>query len=271
MKQSPQHDQHNGQAAQGQDAEPSVADTAASSEPVRVWAEERGPGNLLLTWAWTIDPEFPRDLAADARSVAATIGIVEGVTAAEPTEDGVLVAYDPVVTTKGEIARGVRAALSLTDDLKARASAMLKRAPTYASLAKSLALDERVSPMPEVARSAANRKRSGPPIGMMIPGFRLISQIQLLVPMLRALSSWSRTASPEVVQEHLERVGLTRATLDGDVATANEAMAFARAFAAEKASVAASKASVLAGQARDWMRKQASDMRDQARKDDPPR
>jgi hypothetical protein len=104
----------------------------------------------------------------------------------------------------------------------------------------------------------------------MIPGFRLVSQIQLLIPVLRTLSSWSRTASPEVVHEHLSKVGLSREILDGDLATANEAMAFARAFASEKASVAAAKAGILAGQARDWVRKQAADMQDQARKGTPP-
>jgi hypothetical protein len=246
--------------------EPTVPPTTEPpAEPIRVWAEERGGTQLLLTWAWSEEPATPRDQAADGRAVAATVGTIDGVSATEPAEDGVLVTYDPELTTKGQIARGVRAALSLDEDLKARASALLKRAPTYASLAKSLALDERVSPMPEVARSAAARRRTGPPVGM-IPGFRLVSQVQMLIPVLRSLSSWSRTASPEVVQEHLTRVGLSRETLDGDLATANEALAFARAFAAEKASVAAAKASVFAGQARDWVRKQAADVQEQARK-----
>jgi len=243
---------------------------AIAVDDIRVWAEDQGSGVLLLTWAWVTESTMQRDLAADCRTVAATLGTVEGVSTAEPANDGVLVTFDSEVTSKREIARGVRAALSLNEDLKARASALLKRAPTYASLAKSLALDERVSPMRDVARTAGARRRSGPPIGM-IPGFRLFSQIQLLIPVLRTLSSWSRTASPEVVREHLSLVGLSRETLDADVATANEAMAFAKAFAAEKASAAASKATVLASQARDWVRKQAADMQEQARNENPPR
>jgi hypothetical protein len=193
------------------------------------------------------------------------------VTEAEPRDDGVLVTFDPTATSKQQIAGGVRTALTLDDDLKTRATALMKRAPTYANLARSLALDERVSPMPEVARTARARKGAAPTAALgMIPGFRFISQIQLLIPVLRSLSSWSRTSSPEVVQEHLSRAGMTREQLDADLATANEAMAFARAYAAERASVAAQRAGVVANQARDWVRKQAADFQEQARKPPPP-
>jgi hypothetical protein len=74
------------------------------------------------------------------------------------------------------------------------------------------------------------------------------------VPVLRALSNWSREASPDVVDEHLGRVGLSREQLDADLATSHEAIAFAKDYAASKASRAVSVASSAAQQAREKAR-----------------
>jgi hypothetical protein len=223
---------------------------------IRVWAEERAPGDIILTWQWPGTTGVERDAAADARAVAASVGVLHGVTSAATTPDGVRVQYDVETIDKSRIAAALRAALAQEGDLKARANELLKRAPTYASLVKSLALDERVSPMPEVARQAAAGRtgavRAAPL--RMIPGFPFVAQLYTLLPMLRTLSSWSREASPEVVDEHLAAVGLSRETLDRDLATAHESMMFARDYTAGSASRAAAKATAAATQARDAAR-----------------
>lgn len=213
---------------------------------VRVWAEERGPGVILLSWAWPDDIAAVRDAAADARTVAATIGVRPGVEAAFPEGDGVLVQFLPAVIGKPELAAALRLALAQEGDLKSRLSEAAKRAPTYLSLAKTLTLDERISPVPEAARAAATR-RPGPTA--MIPGFTTISRIQSLLPVLRSLSTWSRTAPPGVVEEHLSAAGLTRDLLDGDLATTQEAIAYARDYATQTGGRFARKAGALASQA----------------------
>lgn len=221
---------------------------------IRVFAEERAPGELLLTWEWTGAAGVERDAEADARAVAATLGVVRGVSGTTVTPEGVTVLYDAAVVDKARIAGALRGALRLEGDLRARANDLLKRAPTYASLARSLALDERVSPVPEVARQAATRKRGATratPL-RLIPGFAFLHQLYTLLPVLRALSSWSREASPEVVEEHLAAVGLSREQLDRDMATAQEGMLLAREKTAGTASRAAERAKRARDTAREW-------------------
>lgn len=228
------------------------------SAEIRVWAEERGEQTLLLTWEWPAELAEGRERAADARAVAATLGVRPGVKSASASPPGVLVTYDPERATKPEMAAAVRAALTQEDDLKARSNALLRRAPTYARLAKSLALDERVSPVPSAARGAAEARRQSTPL-RMVPGFSLISQLPTLIPVLRSLSTWSREAPPGVVEEHLSAHELTRDLLDRDLATAHEMLAFARAYTSETASKAARKATSLAtqatGAAHTWLQK----------------
>jgi hypothetical protein len=220
---------------------------------IRVWAEQHGDdGDIIVTWERP-DSVEQRDPAADERAVAAAIGVLRGVSGSEPAEGGVIVHFDPAVTSRQEIAAKVRAALTEDTALRARANEMMKRAPAYASLAASLALDERVSPVPEAARQAANR-RAVPTRAMAlraIPGFPMIAQVYALLPMLKALSSWSHEASPEVVEEHLAKAGLTRDLLERDQATAQESLFYARAYTAESAAKVAEKATAAAQQARE--------------------
>jgi hypothetical protein len=231
---------------------------------VRVWAEEREGHELLLTWEWPDDAAHRRDRAADARSIAATLGILDGVVSATPAGDGVVVVIDPEVTSKPAIAAGLRSALAHEGDLKSRSNELMKRLPTYASLAATLALDERLSPVPEVARQTALRRTASPARAAMplraIPGFPLIAQVYAFLPMLRSLRSWSRSAPPDAVEQHFAGAGLSREQLDRDLATAHEAIAFARAYAAETAGKAVARAASAAGLARDqgraWLQKQ---------------
>ncbi|MEX1157746.1 MAG: hypothetical protein WEC79_02315 [Thermomicrobiales bacterium] len=206
------------------------------------------------------------DDAADARAVAATLGVMQGVASTSVTDDGVLVIYDADVVSRPQLASAVRAALNLDEDLRTRGNALMKRVPAYLGLARSLALDERVSPVPEAARQAAASRGTSlraagalPVAARFIPGFPLIARLHTLVPVLRSLASWSREASPEAVNEHLERSGLTRELLDRDLATSQEAVAFARDYATDAAGKAVSAASAAATQARDktreWARK----------------
>lgn len=213
---------------------------------VRVWSEELAPGEVLLTWQWPDAGAPERDHAADRRAIAATIGVRPGVIAAEATEDGVRVTFDPAQIGKPELAAALRIALAQENDLRTRMAETLKRAPTYLNLARTLTLDERISPLPEAARAAATR-RTGPTA--MVPGFSLVSRIQTLLPVLRSLSAWSRTAPPGVVDEHLTHAGLTRELLDSDLATTQEAIAYARDYVTQTTGRLARRASALAAQA----------------------
>lgn len=225
---------------------------------VRVWAEEREGNEILLTWEWPGDEGESRDHAADGRTVAAMISVLDGVVSASASDDGVSVVYDPETTTKRDIASALRSALSIEDDLKTRSNDMLKRLPKYATLAASVALDDRMSPVPEVARQTALRRTAGP--ARFVPGFPLLSQIHTIIPMMRSLSTWSRTASPEDVELHFQKVGLSREQLDRDLATSQEAIAHARAQASATTAAVAARATEAAGQARsltrEWLQKQ---------------
>ncbi|MDQ3547932.1 MAG: hypothetical protein M3439_03850, partial [Chloroflexota bacterium] len=132
---------------------------AVRRQPSRVWAEDRGPGQALLTWQRSSSDESTAgdepDDTADARAVAATVGVMEGVSASTTAEDGVLVSFDPDIVSRSQLASAVRVALSLDADLRTRGNELMKRVPAYLGLAKTLALDERVSPVPEAARQAA--------------------------------------------------------------------------------------------------------------------
>jgi hypothetical protein len=200
---------------------------------------------LRLTWEWT-DAGGERDADADARAVAAVVGVLEGVESATPDVTGVLVELGPEPAKRADLATAARKALA-GDDLRTRAATLAKRIPAYANLAKSLALDDRVSPMPEVARQAATRRSS--PM-RMIPGLQLVSQVTTILPVLTSISSRSRDASPEVVTEHLTAAGLSREIVDSDLATAREATAFVKSYTADTAMKVASRAGTLAGRAR---------------------
>jgi hypothetical protein len=225
---------------------------------VRVWAEEREGSELLLTWEWPADEASERDHDSDARSAAAMISVHDGVHSAAPGDGGVIVVFDSDRISKQAIAAAIRSALALDEDLRSRSNSLLKRLPKYASLAASLALDERLSPVPEVARQTALRRTATPL--RVIPGFPLISQLHSLIPMLRSLRSWSRTAAPEDVEQHFVKAGLSRDQLDRDLATALEALAFARSYAMDTATKVAARAATAATQARsitrDWVKKQ---------------
>jgi hypothetical protein len=100
----------------------------------------------------------------------------------------------------------------------------------------------------------------------MIPGFRLISRLHTILPVLQGLATWSRDAPPEVVENHLAGAGLTREQLDLDHATAQEMMLFAREFSGEKAGQVGRKAGELTSQAsvigKQWLEK-AREKRDE--------
>jgi hypothetical protein len=236
----------------------------------------REDGHALLTWQRAEPVPDNTDGASDARAVAATVGVMDGVSSATTSEGGVLVTYDPDIVSRQQLAGAVRAALNLDADLKTRGNELMKRMPAYLGLAKALALDERVSPVPEAARQAAASRGTSmraagalPVAGRFIPGLPLITRLQTLVPVLRALGSWSREASPEAVAEQLDRAGLTRDQLDRDLATAQEAVAFARDYASETAGKAASVATAAAIQARDKAREWARQYNERSNADKP--
>jgi hypothetical protein len=186
------------------------------------------------------------------------VGVLEGVISASPADDGVVAVCDPAKVNRQEIAAALREALSLEDDLKTRSNDLLKRLPKYATLAASIALDDRMSPVPEVARQTALRRTKGP--RRLIPGFPLLTQIHTLIPMMRSLSTWSRTASPDDVELHFQKVGMSRKQFNRDLATAHEAMAYAKAQAVAATAAITARATTTAGQARtftrDWIQKQ---------------
>lgn len=217
---------------------------------LRVWAEEREPGLIYLTWQWPETVEG-RDHAADRRAVASAFHVRQRIEFGKPEGDGVLIRYLPEEIDKAEIAAILRSTLAIDADLKARGNELMRRIPTYLNLAQRLALDERISPLPGAARNMAHRQgvpRAGLPL-QMIPGFRLISRLHTILPVLQGLASWSRDAPPDVVENHLASAGLSREQLDLDHATAQEMMLFAREVSSEKAGQVGRKAGELTSQA----------------------
>lgn len=216
---------------------------------LRVFAEEREPGLVHLTWEWP-EESSPRDAAADRRAVAAALHTRQRIESCKPDGEGVLVKYNPEDLEKHELASILRDTLAVEGDLKTRSNDLFRRIPTYLKLTQKLALDDRVSPLPDAARNmAASRgSRSALPL-QMLPGFRLISRLHLILPALQSLASWSRDAPPEVVEGHLSKAGLTREQLDRDHATAQEMMLYARDVSGEKAAEVGRKAGELTSQA----------------------
>src|SRR6187551_1485072 len=90
----------------------------------RVWAEVRADGLALLTWQRAEPVPDGTDATSDARAVAATVGVMAGVSSASTTDGGVLVTYDPDLVTRQQLAGAARAALSLDADLKTRGNEM---------------------------------------------------------------------------------------------------------------------------------------------------
>jgi hypothetical protein len=95
----------------------------------RVWAEERDDGQVLLTWQRADPQAADADTVADARAVAAMVGVIDGVSSTTAADDGVLVTFDPETVSRQQLANGVRAALNLDADLKTRGNEMMKRVP----------------------------------------------------------------------------------------------------------------------------------------------
>jgi hypothetical protein len=165
----------------------------------------------------------------------------------------VVARYDAVQLPRQELAGVVRGALCLPGDLRARASDLVKRTPVYASLARSAALDQRVSPVPGMARQAAQHRATPANAALrFVPGFALVNRMQMLLPVIQGLSAWSYEAPPEVVDEHLGRAGLTREQLRADYATAQEGKLYLREAASKHANKAGSAARSALDAGRGW-------------------
>lgn len=238
------------------------------TENLRVWSEEIEPGVLHLTWEWPDDGD-EHDRATDRRMVAAALHVRQRIESCKPDGDGVLMRYDAEQMDKKEIAAIIRQALTVDTDLKTRSNELMRRTPTYLKLAQKLALDDRLSPLPDAARNMAASRGGIPRAGLplhMIPGFRLATRLHTILPALQSLASWSRDAPPEVVEHHLTSAGLSREQLDMDHATAQEMMLYARDFSGEKAAQAGKKAGELSAQAsvlgKQWWQK-AREKRDE--------
>lgn len=216
---------------------------------IRVWAEDLTATRMRITW-------FDRDAGVEApepperRKVAAWLMVQDGVQSARPDPEGVVVRYDPERLDRGAVGDTVRSAVRSTSPLRERSDQLLKRAPTYGNLARKLAMDDRISPLPGAARQAAHSRMAGggrnaamSTAARFIPGAALISRIHTLAPMLTELSQWSRESDPEIVEEHLSSVGLDRDTLRSDTITAHEIRMFAQESASEKTAELGVKAS----------------------------
>ncbi|MEZ4569266.1 MAG: hypothetical protein R2849_02875 [Thermomicrobiales bacterium] len=233
-------------------------DPEANVDPTRtrVWAEDLASNKMRLTWfepdkaAETPEPE-------DRRAVAARLAVTQGVKSAYPDPEGVLITYEPERLDRGGLAEVVRTSLGDRRPLRDRADELLKRAPTYGNLARKLAMDDRVSPLPDAAKQAiASRGAGGSGRNVaartalrFVPGAVWITRIQTLLPMLTELSKWSREADPEIVDQHLASVGLDREMLRADTITAHEIKLFARDSAFETGAEIGEKASAGARQA----------------------
>jgi hypothetical protein len=82
-----------------------------------------------------------------------------------------------------------------------------------------------------------------------VPGAALITRVQTIIPVLQELSTWSREADPEIVEEHLASAGLTREQLQRDTITAYEIRFYAQDFASVASAQLAQRARIGARQA----------------------
>lgn len=199
----------------------SAGATTAPAEPIRVWAEAQAADRVLLTWEAPESRGINR--VAGNRAIVALLEVQHGVSAVEALEAGLRVTFDPALTTPPDLAAALRSALE-QPDLTSRLREVLTRGPSYLTLARNASMDDRVSPLQEIRRQSLQRNSSpAAAVTRFVPGAQLITRAQTLVPVLQALSSWSRDASPEVVQEHFAAAGLERTQLDRDLATVREA------------------------------------------------
>ena len=189
-------------------------------DPIRVWAEAQAGDQVLLTWEAPESRGINR--VAGNRAIVAMLEVQHGVTAVEALDSGLRVTFDAAQTTPPDLAAALRSALE-QPDLTSRLRDVLTRGPSYLTLARSASMDDRVSPLQEIRRQSMQRNTPAAAITRFVPGAQLITRAQTLVPVLQALSSWSRDASPEVVQEHFSAAGLERSQLDRDLATVREA------------------------------------------------
>ncbi len=235
---------------------PEAETRAVEAHRIRVWAEDLSPTEMRVTWQMP-DVQAPEEERSQRRRVAAWLTVTAGTRSASPEADAVRVRYDPQALERAAVGDDVRRALSDDVPFRQRADELMKRAKIYGNLAGKLALDDRISPLPDAAKQAAAAQRSGGPGGNMamrtaarfVPGAGLITRIQTLLPVLTELSKWSRENDPEIVESHLASVGLDRATLRQDTVTAHEIKFYARDSASETAAVLGEKASAGARQA----------------------
>lgn len=261
-------------------SEPEMTETQ-EAEHIRVFAEDLDEQRLRVTWKM---PEGmgERDEPSERRRVAAWLEIQPAIKRSRLDDEGVTITYLPDQLDRREMAEVVRKALRIEEDLRTRANDLLRRTTTYGNLASKLALDERISPLPNAARQAAASRTQGG-IGAsaarttamrMIPGAATIQRIQTLMPVIQSLATWSREDDPELVDEHLANAGLDRETLEADNATAHEVVRFARDYAGEKAGEIAGKAADSARKAidlgRDWIASRSTSSQDQDRSPDEP-
>lgn len=254
--------------------DPTVGDDGHGLSRIRVWAEDLTATELRITW-FDRESEEENQPSFERRRVAGWIAVQPGVRSVRLDPEGVLVRYDPERLDRGRIGDHVRSAVNDTTPLRERADLLLKRAPTYGNLARKLALDDRISPIPGAAKQAASARAAGGMGGNMamrtamrfVPGAALIGRIHTLVPLLMELSRWSREADPEIVDQHLGSVGLDRETLKADTITAHEIRLYARDSASETTAELGEMASAKARQALSKGREFFGTMRDSMQSD----
>lgn len=221
-------------------------------DAIRVFAEELEDGAVRLSWEVPAETGA-RDNIADRRVVAAWLAVQPAVASAAPSADGVTVRYAPDRLTRKELAEVVRRALCMPGDLSSRVNELLHRAPTYGNLARSAAMDQRISPIPDVARQASQRRTTPATTALrFVPGFSLINRMQMLLPVIQGLSAWSSEAPPDVVDEHLARAGISREQLLTDQATAEEAKLYVRELGSGQAARAGTAARGALDAGRGW-------------------
>lgn len=99
-----------------------------------------------------------------------------------------------------------------------------QRGPQYLDLAQRLANDVRLAGQIPALPSGAERLTGA--AFRLLPGLGgVLRSLQTLLRGLRMLQAAVRTARPDVVDEHLAAVGLTRDQLDADVAALTAALA----------------------------------------------
>lgn len=132
--------------------------------------------------------------------------------------------------------------------LREMLSQLMEHAPAYAQLASSLAADTRIASSQRTPLSGLFLAGTRTPAARLLPGvFPLLVTAERLIRGFNTINTVLQQAQPEVADEHLAAVGLTREQVAADMQLATELTRRVTEIGATHASTAASHGARVAG------------------------